>query len=119
NVKKDLIRLVVSIGFQEKISSLQSSGLTHSDKEVLQISTAISSKGGNLDIHTIAKVKAVLTAGLYPNVATVAYTAPVDAVANPEKKVCAGETPQGPAFVHPSSVNRYLQATGCLVYHEK
>ncbi|KAK3593313.1 hypothetical protein CHS0354_031372 [Potamilus streckersoni] len=119
NVKTDLIRLVISIGFQEKTSSLQSAGLTDSDKGVLQISKAISSKGSDLDIHTIAKVKAVLTAGLYPNVATVTYLAPVDAVANPEKKVCAGETPQGPAYVHPSSVNRYLQATGCLVYHEK
>lgn len=73
----------------------------------------------DLDPKTIAKVKAVLTAGLYPNIAKVAYEAPVDAAVNPDQRVCVTETQQGPAYVHPSSVNRNLQANGWLVFHEK
>ena len=84
---------------------------------VLQISKYKTHSG--IDSKLIAKVKAILTAGLYPNVAMVTYEAPVDAAANPEMKVCKAETPQGPASVHPSSVNRNLQANGWLVYHQK
>ena len=29
------------------------------------------------------------------------------------------QTPQGPAAAHPASVNRFLEANGFLVYHEK
>ena len=66
-----------------------------------------------------AKIKAVLTAGLYPNVAHVEYTPRVDSVANPERNVCMAETGHGILQLHPASINRYLMANGWLVYHEK
>ena len=117
NVKTDLIKLVYSIGFTD---SAVVDILPRSEIEVdgvLQI-TKHKTKS-KLDQKTISRVKAVLTAGLYPNIAKVTYEAPVDAAANPEQKICMAETPQGPACVHPSSTNRTLQANGWLVFHEK
>jgi hypothetical protein len=67
----------------------------------------------------VAMVKAVITAGLYPSVAKLTYDAPVDAAANPRKIPCVGETAQGPAHVHPSSVNRLLATNGWIAYQEK
>ena len=49
----------------------------------------------------------------------VSYTQAVDAAANPSKEVCVGTTPQGPAALHPGSVNRFLAANGWIVYMEK
>ncbi|XP_064594320.1 ATP-dependent RNA helicase DHX29-like [Liolophura sinensis] len=98
NVKKDLIKLVRSIGFDSP------------DKMKL---------GNSLPRELVAMVKAVLTAGLYPNIAMVKYEAPVDAAANPEQRACVMETPHGAAQAHPSSINRFLKANGLVVYHEK
>jgi len=110
--------LLATIGFTE-IKKNESSG-NDSDLEkngVFQITKL--QTGTKLTPSTIAKVKAILTAGLYPNVAKVSYEAPVDAAANPEQKVCVTETQQGPACIHPSSVNRHLQANGWMVFHNK
>ncbi|KAL4233235.1 ATP-dependent RNA helicase dhx29 [Mactra antiquata] len=116
NVKSDLLKLLSNIGFcttQKK---------QYAQSEIEKDGVLLITKHKNtteLDSKTIAKVKAVLTAGLYPNIAKVTYEAPVDAAVNPDQKVCVTETQQGPAHVHPSSVNRNLQANGWLVFHEK
>lgn len=117
-MKSDLIKLLSSIGFTEEKLVEQSYSDSELTKDgVLQITKHKTTT--DLTQKTIAKVKAVLTAGLYPSVAKVTFEAPVDAAVNPEQKVCKAETPQGPAHVHPSSVNRNLQANGWIVYHEK
>lgn len=97
-MKKDLIKLVHSVGFD---------------------STDTMKSGNSLPRELVAMVKAVLTAGLYPNIAMVKYEEAVDAAANSEQRACVMETPQGAAHAHPSSVNRFLKANGLVVYHEK
>ena len=81
-------------------------------------SSSSSSRGplAPLSKHTISVMKAVLTAGLYDNVSRVLCTLSVDVL---ERVACTGETPQGKAQVHPSSVNRNLQTHGWLLYQEK
>ena len=49
----------------------------------------------------------------------VSHIEAVDAAVNPERKLCNVETTQGVCRMHPSSVNRHLEANGFLVYHEK
>ncbi|XP_071120000.1 ATP-dependent RNA helicase dhx29-like [Mytilus edulis] len=117
NVKNDLIKLVRSIGFSDTIQTIQQPKPKYG--EVLDISKAAVAMETDLTKPMIAMVKAVITAGLYPSVAKVTYDAPVDAAANPRKVPCLGETAQGPAHVHPSSVNRHLAATGWIAYQEK
>ncbi|XP_033752111.1 ATP-dependent RNA helicase DHX29-like isoform X2 [Pecten maximus] len=119
NLSNDLIRLVKSIGFGE-------SRLSHKKKStiepgsVLQISKSTVGTSTDIDLKTVAMVKAAIAAGLYPNVAKVTYNAPVDAAAHPRRNhVCVGETGQGPAGVHPSSVNRTLAANGWIAFQEK
>ncbi|XP_060558929.1 ATP-dependent RNA helicase dhx29-like [Ruditapes philippinarum] len=116
NVKSDLMKLIHSIGFSLPLKD-PSMDTDYGIDGVLHISKH--KTHDDLDPRTIAKVKAVLTAGLYPNIAKVTYEAPVDAAVNPDQRVCVTETQQGPASVHPSSVNRNLQANGWLVFHEK
>ncbi|VDI49791.1 ATP-dependent RNA helicase DHX29 [Mytilus galloprovincialis] len=117
NVKNDLVKLVRSIGFSDTIQTIQQPKPKYG--EVLDISKAAVAMETDLTKPMIAMVKAVITAGLYPSVAKVTYDAPVDAAANPRKVPCLGETAQGPAHVHPSSVNRHLAATGWIAYQEK
>jgi len=86
NVKNDLVRLLGSIGFTN--TAVKSSGLPSSELEkdgVLQISKHTTTKV--LDKRTIAKVKAILTAGLYPSIARATYEAPVDAAVNPDNRL--------------------------------
>ncbi|XP_061555189.1 ATP-dependent RNA helicase DHX29 [Phycodurus eques] len=64
----------------------------------------------------VSLLGAALTAGLYDSVARMLCVASVDAL---ERVACSAETPQGRAQVHPSSVNRNLQAHGWLLYQEK
>lgn len=120
NVKEDLIKLLKSIGFSEKINK-PSHTVTKCAQigDTLEISKVKSQSSSELDVGSMAMIKAVIAAGLYPNVAKVTYKAPVDAAANPTKKVCIAETSQGPAHVHPSSVNRFLSVSGWLAYQEK
>ncbi|KAK3103438.1 hypothetical protein FSP39_019253 [Pinctada imbricata] len=114
NLKWDLIKLVESIGFSDDKSSGKKD-----TPENLYIRNSEATEIPDLEQNMVAMVKAVVAAGLYPNVAKVTYDAPVDAKANPSKNVCVGETAQGPANVHPSSVNRNLATNGWLAYQEK
>ncbi|KAH9508703.1 ATP-dependent RNA helicase dhx29 [Bulinus truncatus] len=115
NVKKDLIKLITSIGFgNETRSSSNKSYASLSD--VLSISSSTTTVD-DFDPGTIALIKAVLTAGLYPQVGQVVSVPSIDTT---EKVVCMVETSQGLAQVHPSSVNRNLTASNSwMIYHEK
>ncbi|XP_041377574.1 ATP-dependent RNA helicase DHX29-like [Gigantopelta aegis] len=117
NVKQDLVKLVNSIGFTE-MKPKPSRKTAISKSGVLDIGDT-SVQGHGLDLETIAVLKAVLTAGLYPCVAKTTSTPAVDAAANPTKVICVAETAQGMAQIHPASVNRFLQANGWLIYLEK
>lgn len=68
---------------------------------------------------TLATLRAVIAAGLYPNVAKLSYVQPVDHAARPTKTICTGKTAQGPFPVHPRSINRFLATNGWLVFQEK
>ena len=98
NVAKDLVKLVHSIGFETPTSKTSKETIPTKDLSV---------------------IKAVLTAGLYPHVGRTTFTEKVDAMANPEKQACLVETTQGTCKMHPSSVNRFMEANGYVVYHEK
>ena len=67
-MKEELIKLVHTVGFT---TSRKDSALTVDLKK-----------------QEVAILKAVLTAGLYPNVARVTHTPSVDEVANPTQQVC-------------------------------
>lgn len=116
-----MIKLLKSIGFSERVHKTSTQRVTKSGDigDTLEISKVKSQSSSQLDVGSMAMVKAVIAAGLYPNVAKVTYKAPVDAAANPTKKVCNAETSQGLANVHPSSVNRFLCVNGWLAYQEK
>lgn len=109
NVKTDLIKLVKSIGFLS----------TKDEKQLIGISSWNSSTdvspGVHLNPKICALIKAVILAGLYPNVAKVCSEKDPDGT----NRICGAEMPQGHAYVHPSSVNRTLQAQGYMVYQEK
>jgi hypothetical protein len=111
------VKLVRSIGFTDSLQPTQQ--VKHKYGDVLEISKVPSATETDLSKSMVAMVKAVITAGLYPSVAKLTYDAPVDAAANPRKIPCVGETAQGPAHVHPSSVNRLLATNGWIAYQEK
>lgn len=71
---------------------------------------------GALSKQDISVLNAVLTAGLYDSVGRILYTPSVDFQ---DRVVCVVETAQGKAHVHPSSVNRFLQTHGWLLFQEK
>jgi hypothetical protein len=104
----DLIRLVTSVGFKE-ISTV----------ELLKKKRApVEGDWDALTNTQAAVLKAALTAGLYPNVASISYDAPLDN--KPRRQVCIGVTAQGQeTHVHPASVNRFLGVNGWLLYQEK
>ncbi|ESO82989.1 hypothetical protein LOTGIDRAFT_134281, partial [Lottia gigantea] len=99
NVKEDLMKLVGSIGFD--------------------ISYSMSKDSEKTDPAVIAMVKAIITAGLYPNVGKVTHTPVPDAALYPDRKLCIVETQYAPIAIHPSSVNRYMENNGWVIYHEK
>ena len=119
NVQSDLIKLIHSIGFNSSESKGNKGTAPNSigKGDILEISKYV--EANKLDSRKISRIKAVLLAGLYPNVAKISFTPKVDAAVNTEQTACIGETTQGPVCVHPSSVNRFLQASGWLVYHQK
>ncbi|GFS24549.1 ATP-dependent RNA helicase DHX29-like, partial [Elysia marginata] len=122
NVSRDLVKLVGSIGFSTTDSHHNYPGFSTvgdqpSPGEVLAISNMRTISKDELSPASVAIIKAVLTAGLYPQVGQVLTTPSVDIS---EQSSCLVETSQGVAQVHPSSVNRNLALTGSwLVYHEK
>lgn len=121
SVSRDLVKLVGSIGFSATDSHHNYTGFSSGDApgsgEVLSISNVRTASKDELSPGSVAIIKAVLTAGLYPQVGQVLTTPSVDVS---EQSSCLVETSQGTAQVHPSSVNRNLALTGSwLVYHEK
>lgn len=102
NVKTDLIKLIKSIGFL-------------SQHDVKLLTNPDSVDGIHLNPKSCAIIKAVILAGLYPNVAKVCSEKDPDGTS----RICGAETPQGHAYIHPGSVNRTLQAQGYMLYQEK
>ncbi|XP_038045525.1 ATP-dependent RNA helicase DHX29-like [Patiria miniata] len=128
DVKNDLIRLIQSIGFDDGLKtnsepSGDAKGSSHSHVhtpgDVLEISK-FRAKGPKFPLTTgnLALLKAVLTAGLYPNVAKTSYKKRMEG-APESKKICLAETTKGSVAVHPASVNRELLTNGWLLYIEK
>lgn len=109
SVKTDLIKLVKSVGFLSAKDEKQLIGAASWN------STIDSSPSVHLNPKLCALIKAVILAGLYPNVAKVCSEKDPDGT----NRICGAEMPQGIAYVHPSSVNRMLQAQGYMTYQEK
>ncbi|XP_063334372.1 ATP-dependent RNA helicase DHX29 [Pelmatolapia mariae] len=101
DVKHELMKMMEQVGFWSSRSSSSSS---------------LKSQAASMSKQQISVLNAVLTAGLYDNVARVLCTPSVDVL---ERVACTVETPQGKAQVHFSSVNRNLQTHGWLLYQEK
>ena len=120
-----MLRLIRSAGFEEvsaqnlvKKTKGRVKGASRQAGDVINISqpdAAYNFSAEQLSPAVVSILKAVLTAGLYPHMATVSYVQPVDHAANPSKQACLAHTPQGPAQAHPTSVNRFLGANGWLV----
>lgn len=112
--------MVRSFGLDCDISKLlelkKSSALISAFQNQSNSSTAASP----LSRGTLATLRAVIAAGLYPNVARLSYVQPVDhAARKPQKTICVGRTAQGPFPVHQRSINRFLATNGWLVFQEK
>ena len=105
NLAKDLIKLIHTIGFFPT--------QTGQSVRTMELSAP------PLSTKQFPLLKAVLTAGLYSHIARTSFTEKVDDAANKTKSLCYVHTPQGPATCHPSSVNRFLNVNGWVVYHEK
>ncbi|XP_031610371.1 ATP-dependent RNA helicase DHX29 [Oreochromis aureus] len=101
DVKHELMKMMEQVGFWSSRSSSSSS---------------LKPQAASVSKQQISVLNAVLTAGLYDNVARVLCTPSVDVL---ERVACTVETPQGKAQVHFSSVNRNLQTHGWLLYQEK
>uniref|UniRef100_A0A3Q4GXM2 RNA helicase n=1 Tax=Neolamprologus brichardi TaxID=32507 RepID=A0A3Q4GXM2_NEOBR len=101
DVKHELMKMMEQVGFWSSRSSSSSS---------------LKPQAASMSKQQISVLNAVLTAGLYDNVARVLCTPSVDVL---EHVACTVETPQGKAQVHFSSVNRNLQTHGWLLYQEK
>uniref|UniRef100_A0AAX7U3S6 ATP-dependent RNA helicase DHX29 n=1 Tax=Astatotilapia calliptera TaxID=8154 RepID=A0AAX7U3S6_ASTCA len=101
DVKRELMKMMEQVGFWSSRSSSSSS---------------LKPQAASMSKQQISVLNAVLTAGLYDNVARVLCTPSVDVL---ERVACTVETPQGKAQVHFSSVNRNLQTHGWLLYQEK
>ena len=99
---------------------LQSTSVTPGD--VLNISQTDSSSSisaVHLSPALVAILKAVLTAGLYPNIARVTSRPSMENAAMGVKETCVAQTQYGLVHAHPSSVNRFLAGPGWLIFHEK
>ncbi|XP_033625049.1 ATP-dependent RNA helicase DHX29-like [Asterias rubens] len=121
DVKNDLIRLIQSIGFEDGLRRPDEAGIKSpvTSDGVLEISKArVKGPKFPLTQGNLALLKAVLTAGLYPNVAKTSYEKPLEG-ARETKKLCVAETTKGPVAVHPASVNKGLLTNGWLLFLEK
>ncbi|XP_041103244.1 ATP-dependent RNA helicase DHX29-like isoform X2 [Polyodon spathula] len=102
DVKQELMKMVEVVGFSSPKSKSRDQPADWLKEQ--------------LSPNEISLLNAVLTAGLYDNIGKIIYTPSVDVT---EKAACTVETAQGKAQVHPSSVNRFLQTYGWLLYQEK
>lgn len=105
-VKQELMRMVEQAGF---VSSKP--GRTPRPRPSTEPKAPLS-----LSTPDVCVLKATLTAGLYDNVGRILYSPSLDVQ---ERVVCVVETAQGKAHVHPSSVNRFLQTHGWMLFQEK
>lgn len=105
-VKQELIRMVEQAGFISSKSGRTPRSRPGSETKAL----------GPLSKPDISVLSAVLAAGLYDNVGRIIYSPSPDVQ---ERVACVVETAQGKAHVHPSSVNRFLQTYGWLLFQEK
>ena len=116
------MRLVKSIGFEhaEKSHDQPSANqIPQKRQEVLEISKTVQKTDAfPLTPPNISLLKAVLTAGLYPNVALTSYIEPAGVGRDPNA-MCKGVTVKGGVAAHPSSINRKLLTIGYLVFLEK
>ncbi|KTF86856.1 hypothetical protein cypCar_00013871 [Cyprinus carpio] len=106
DVKRELIRMVEQAGFTASKPSRTPRSRPGAEPKAL----------GSLSQQDVSVLKAVLTAGLYDSVGRILCTPSLDVQ---EQVVCVAETAQGKAHVHPSSVNRFLQTHGWLLFQEK
>ncbi|XP_073685275.1 LOW QUALITY PROTEIN: ATP-dependent RNA helicase DHX29 [Garra rufa] len=106
DVKQELIRMVGQAGFVASKTGRTPRSRPSAEPKAL----------GSLSKQDVSVLKAVLTAGLYDSVGRILCTPSLDIQ---ERVVCVVETAQGKAHVHPSSVNRYLQTHGWLLFQEK
>ncbi|XP_056592999.1 ATP-dependent RNA helicase DHX29 isoform X2 [Triplophysa dalaica] len=106
DVKQELIRMVQQAGFIASKTGRAPRSRPGTDSKAL----------GPLSKQDISVLSAVLAAGLYDNVGRILCSPSPDVQ---ERVMCVVETAQGKANVHPSSVNRYLQTHGWLLFQEK
>lgn len=106
DVKQELIRMVEQAGFTASKLSRTPRSRPSAEPKAL----------GSLSKQDVSVLNAVLTAGLYDSVGRILFTPSVDVQ---DRAVCVVETAQGKAHVHPSSVNRFLQIHGWLLFQEK
>ncbi|XP_052464475.1 ATP-dependent RNA helicase DHX29 [Carassius gibelio] len=106
DVKQELIRMVEQAGFVSSKPSRTPRSRPGAEHKAL----------GSLSPQDVSVLKAVLTAGLYDSVGRILCSPSLDVQ---ERVVCVAETAQGKAHVHPSSVNRFLQTHGWLLFQEK
>lgn len=118
NISQDLIKMVRSSGLDCDILKLLESKKSSVLFSAFQ-NQSNSATANPLSRGTLATLRAVIAAGLYPNVAKLSYVQPVDHAARPTKTICTGKTAQGPFPVHPRSINRFLATNGWLVFQEK
>uniref|UniRef100_A0A673G5F5 ATP-dependent RNA helicase DHX29 n=1 Tax=Sinocyclocheilus rhinocerous TaxID=307959 RepID=A0A673G5F5_9TELE len=106
DVKHELIRMVEQAGFVASKPGRTPRSRPGAEPKAL----------GSLSQQDVSVLKAVLTAGLYDSVGRILCTPSLDVQ---ERVACVAETAQGKAHVHPSSVNRFLQTHGWLLFQEK
>ncbi|KAF4108017.1 hypothetical protein G5714_010776 [Onychostoma macrolepis] len=106
DVKQELIRMVEQAGFVASKPGRTPRSRPGTEPKAL----------GSLSKQDVSVLKAVLTAGLYDSVGRILCTPSLDIQ---ERVACVVETAQGKAHVHPSSVNRFLQTHGWLLFQEK
>ena len=123
NVASDLVRMVRSIGFHDTVIKRTFKQTAAQSEDVINIHDTGETVDLRLDQLTKSQellLKAVLTAGLYPNLAKISHVEGVDDAAYPgEKRPAVAQTAQGQARIHPGSVNKKMSCNGLMVYHEK
>ncbi|XP_033098056.1 ATP-dependent RNA helicase dhx29-like [Anneissia japonica] len=124
NVKNDLMKLIESIGFLDDSPHSAPQGTpvaSFSEPGVLEISktqSAWQKYSFKLTKDNVLLLKAVLTAGLYPNVAKINFKQSVNP-SDQDERLTMVETAKGSAVLHPASVNKIIACHGWMVFLEK
>jgi HrpA-like RNA helicase len=116
DLRKQYSQLLVGIGFLPRGFQLAGKGGQQQGKNPQQLALG----GANANASNLALVKAVLCAGLYPNI-LVAPSALVDGSSKQEAGACAFESHnKGDVFLHPSTISfksKLLESRYCC-FHE-